>query len=241
MNDGKNFITNFRNARLNPFAQSSPKSLITRGDMQKARRQDAPSSFINRYRAEGSMDTSESPSVPKAPTFKYKTTTTTEEKAPITTEVKISKSPKYSFKAVSERNLKDLENRQSRDFNKNMPNSRYYNYIPFSFEDEVGTQYGLIQTPSFARNEITGVFLDNGYSLGPDDAMDFISSAKDSIFVPPTNNFSYPYFSGYGDEQYAPANWLQEMRRRYLKNNPNSAYSQRTMDSINRYEQTGRL
>lgn len=33
--DGKEFINNFRNIKLNPFSPSSPPSLITRGDMQK--------------------------------------------------------------------------------------------------------------------------------------------------------------------------------------------------------------
>lgn len=82
----KEFINNFRNTRLNPFSPSSPPSLITRGDMQKARRGNFLSPFITRYRAEGSMDTSENlsqgssdgrnlPAVPKAPAFRYKDTT----------------------------------------------------------------------------------------------------------------------------------------------------------------------
>lgn len=80
---GKEFITNFRNARLNPFSPSSSPSLITKGDIQKARRGDFLSPFITRYRAEGSMDTSENlsqgssggknlPAIPKAPAFRYK-------------------------------------------------------------------------------------------------------------------------------------------------------------------------
>lgn len=237
---GKEFITNFRNIRMNPFLPSSPKSLITRGDIQKARRTSDTTQFVENFRG-STVEEQALPQVPKAPSFIYKTTATTEEKTPITTEVKISKSPKYSFKAVSEGSLTDLKNRQSRDIYTNMPNSSYYNYIPFSFEDEVGTQYGLIQTPSFAKNEVTGVFLDDGFSLGPEDAMKFITSAKDSISIPSTSGYSYPWFKSYGNDRYAPANWLQDMRRKYLKNNPDSAYGQRTMDSINRYEQTGRL
>lgn len=38
MDDGKKFIVNFRNARNNPFASSSPASLITRGDIVKRNR-----------------------------------------------------------------------------------------------------------------------------------------------------------------------------------------------------------
>lgn len=37
---GKEFITNFRNVRLNPFLPSSSPSLITRGDIQKARQKE---------------------------------------------------------------------------------------------------------------------------------------------------------------------------------------------------------
>ena len=70
--DGKKFINNFRNARLNPFSSSSPSSLITRGDMQKRNR--------TRQIAHGEMDTSKDngqeqkalPTVPKAPSFHYK-------------------------------------------------------------------------------------------------------------------------------------------------------------------------
>ena len=36
--DGKKFINNFRNIRLNPFLPSSPSSLIARGDIQKRNR-----------------------------------------------------------------------------------------------------------------------------------------------------------------------------------------------------------
>ena len=79
----KEFINKFRNIRVNPFSPSSPPSLITRGDMQKARRGDFLSPFITRYRAEGSMDTSRNlsqdnsdernlPAIPKAPAFRYK-------------------------------------------------------------------------------------------------------------------------------------------------------------------------
>lgn len=82
----KDFINNFRNIMANPFSPSSSPSLITRGDMQKARRGNFLSPFITRYRAEGSMDTSENlsqdssdgrnlPAVPKAPAFRYKDTT----------------------------------------------------------------------------------------------------------------------------------------------------------------------
>lgn len=70
--DGKKFIYNFRNARLNPFSGSSPSSLITRGDIQKRNR--------TRQIAHGEMDTSKDngqeqktlPTVPKAPSFHYK-------------------------------------------------------------------------------------------------------------------------------------------------------------------------
>lgn len=69
---GKDFINSFRNARLNPFSPSSPRSLITRGDIQKRNR--------TRQIAHGEMDTSkdngqaqeELPAVPKAPSFHYK-------------------------------------------------------------------------------------------------------------------------------------------------------------------------
>lgn len=70
--DGKEFINNFRNTRLNPFSPMSPPSLITRGDMQKAKR--------TRKVAQGEMDTSKEngqtqealPAVPNAPSFRYK-------------------------------------------------------------------------------------------------------------------------------------------------------------------------
>lgn len=236
---GKEFINNFRNERLNPFSQLSSPSLITRGDMQKNRRLDSSTQFVNNMR-NSIQEKQNLQIIPRAPAFVYKTPTVVEEKKPTITEVKISKSPRYNFKAISETNLKDLENRQSRDFNNNMPNSRYYNYIPFSFEDEVGTQYGLIQTPSFAKNEITGVFLDNGFSWGPEDAMKFISSAKDNIFIP-SESSQRSYFNGYGDARTAPTNWLQDMRRYYLKNNPRSVYKDMVVDSIERYERDGKL
>ena len=47
-NSGKEFLNNFRNARLNPFSSSSSPSLITRGDMQKERQKQStvsPDSF----------------------------------------------------------------------------------------------------------------------------------------------------------------------------------------------------
>lgn len=80
---GKEFINNLRNARLNPFAPWAPPSLLTRGDLQKAGRGDFVSPFITKYRAEGSIDTSEDssqnnsgrqnlPEIPKAPAFKYR-------------------------------------------------------------------------------------------------------------------------------------------------------------------------
>lgn len=80
---GKEFINNLRNAGLNPLAPWAPPSLLTRGDLQKARRGDFVSPFITRYRAEGSIDTSEDssqnnserqnlPEIPKAPTFRYR-------------------------------------------------------------------------------------------------------------------------------------------------------------------------
>lgn len=70
--DGKKFINNFRNIRLNPFLPSSPSSLITRGDIQKRNRA--------RQIAQGGIDTSKDneqaqealPTVPKAPSFHYK-------------------------------------------------------------------------------------------------------------------------------------------------------------------------
>lgn len=70
--DGKEFVNNFRNIRLNPFLSSSPSSLITRGDIQKRNR--------TRQIAQGEIDTSKDneqaqealPTVPKAPSFHYK-------------------------------------------------------------------------------------------------------------------------------------------------------------------------
>lgn len=70
--DGKEFVNNFRNIRINPFSPSSPLSLITRGDIQKRNR--------TRQIAQGEMDTSNDneqaqealPTVPKAPSFHYK-------------------------------------------------------------------------------------------------------------------------------------------------------------------------
>ena len=70
--DGKEFINNFRNIKLNPFSSSSPSSLITRGDIQKRNR--------TRQIAHGERDTSKDneqiqealPAVPKAPSFHYK-------------------------------------------------------------------------------------------------------------------------------------------------------------------------
>lgn len=67
----KDFINNFRNARLNPFSPSSPPSLITRGDIQKRNR--------TRQIAQDEIDTSKGneeaqealPTVPKAPSFHY--------------------------------------------------------------------------------------------------------------------------------------------------------------------------
>lgn len=85
-NNGKEFITNFRNSRLNPFSPSSPASLITRGDAQKAKRINGESPFVTRFRtARTSEEHPEDPSqdnpdntaynnpiVPKAPSFRYK-------------------------------------------------------------------------------------------------------------------------------------------------------------------------
>lgn len=70
--DSKDFVNNFRNARLNPFSFSSPSSLMTRGDTQKRNR--------TRQIAQGEMDTSKDngqvqealPTTPKAPSFRYK-------------------------------------------------------------------------------------------------------------------------------------------------------------------------
>lgn len=69
--NGKDFINNFRNTRLNPFSPSSPSSLITRGDIQKRNR--------TRQIAHGEIDTSINqqqeqnlPAIPKAPSFQYK-------------------------------------------------------------------------------------------------------------------------------------------------------------------------
>lgn len=65
MDDSKKFIANFRNARNNPLASSSPASLITRGDIVKRNRaiREAKSNFLKdleRYRQEETKDAVES-------------------------------------------------------------------------------------------------------------------------------------------------------------------------------------
>ena len=76
-----NFYENLRASRSG--SRQISNNLPTRGDMQKERRSDFLSPFITRYRAAGSMDTSENspqgnsseqnlPAVPKAPAFRYK-------------------------------------------------------------------------------------------------------------------------------------------------------------------------
>lgn len=157
-------------------------------------------------------------------------------------EVTISKSPRHTFRAISDYSAKDLENRQSMDQKGDSLDSRYYNYIPFSFEDETGTQYGLIQTPSFNDGEVSRVFLDNGLSWGPREAMKFISSAKDKIFIP-DNRRSY-WFNDtnvYKNKKTAPSDWLNNMRKRYIESYPDSIYADQASKNIIKYETTGEL
>lgn len=53
---GKEFLINFRNARLNPFASTSSPSLITRGDMVKRNRDKDYKEAVQKERAEEEAD-----------------------------------------------------------------------------------------------------------------------------------------------------------------------------------------
>lgn len=246
------FVSNYRGAKSRLAAQNAvKKSLPTRGDMQKARRatnnQTQPNfvKIIDRTPYDPKLleaiKYAESlKEIDPASLNRYNQAAYSEPVKVVNPAepVNISNSPKYNFKAVSQGSLNDLKNRQSMDIDKDNLDSRFYNYIPFSYEDEVGTQYGLIQTPSFAKDEVTGVFLDNGFSMGPEDAMKFISSARRAITIPSTGGwYRYPWYNGSD----TPTNWLNNMRERYLENNQRSIYNQQVKDSITRYKQTGRL
>lgn len=141
------------------------------------------------------------------------------------------------YKAVTDVSLNNLKDRQSRDFRGNRLDSKYYNYIPFTYDGEGGVQYGLIQTPSFAEDEIVNVYLDNGVNMGAKDAMDFLSSVKTSNALHlPKKQYSYKEFSGL-----SPADWMNNMRKKYLQKYPDTYYSRGTNEAVRRYNLTGEL
>lgn len=119
---------------------------------------------------------------------------------------------------------------------------KFYNYIPFKYQDEGGTQYGLIQTPSWNKKAVTKVFTDNGYEFStPEESMKFLKSLTDNFSPSRLDNYSYKEFSQFEDKQTAPLEWMQKMRERYVKNNPDSYYVKNALKAINRYKVTGRL
>lgn len=141
------------------------------------------------------------------------------------------------YKAVTDASLNSLKDRQSRDFRGNRLDSKYYNYIPFTYDGEGGVQYGLIQTPSFAEDEIVNVYLDNGVNMGAKDAMEFLSSVKTSNALHlPEKQYSYKEFSGL-----SPTDWLNNMRKKYLQEYPDTYYSRGTNEAVRRYNLTGEL